>query len=61
MRLVKEELCSICNESRSGGINILDSYVCRRCEEEMIKDDLNQLKMEFYKSRVKSLWKNNFS
>ena len=54
---MKEDLCTICNEMRSGGVNILDSYICRRCEEDMIKDDLNELKMEFYKSKVKGSYK----
>lgn len=58
---MKDDVCSICNEVRSGGVNILDGYICKRCEEEMIKEDLNELRLEYYRSRMKNLWRNNLS
>ncbi|OPJ55038.1 inhibitor of sigma-G Gin [Alkalithermobacter paradoxus] len=53
--------CSICSEERLGGIDVLGSYICRRCEDEMIKEDLNELKLEYYKNRMRSLWRNKLS
>ncbi|KXZ40640.1 Inhibitor of sigma-G Gin [Alkalithermobacter thermoalcaliphilus JW-YL-7 = DSM 7308] len=54
-------ICYMCNEEKSGGIEVLGNYICRRCEEEMIRQDLDELKMEYYKNNIKSLWKNRFS
>ncbi len=56
-----EEMCSICNEVSQGGINLLGSYICKKCEEEMMKEDLSEMRMEYYKSKVKNIWRNNLS
>lgn len=58
---MKDNVCSMCNEISCGGINILDNYICKRCEEEIIKEDLNELRIEYYRNRIKSLWKNKLS
>lgn len=51
-------LCSMCNEARDGGLNILGSYICKRCEEEMIKDDLSEVRLGYYRDRMKMMWRN---
>ncbi len=53
--------CYICNKESDKGIDILGSYICRNCEQEMIDEEGSELKMEYYKSKVKSLWRNNLS
>ena len=53
--------CYICNKECDKGIDILGSYICRNCEQEMIDEEGSELKREYYKSKVKSLWRNNLS
>ncbi|SHK09970.1 sigma factor G inhibitor Gin [Tepidibacter formicigenes] len=57
----KEQICYICNEECEDGIEILGSYICKACEQEMINEDASELKMEYYRSKIKSLWRNNLS
>jgi Inhibitor of sigma-G Gin len=47
----------MCNETRDGGLNILGSYICKRCEEEMIKDDLSEARIGYYRDRMKMMWR----
>lgn len=55
--LNESNLCTMCNEKRDGGLNILGTYICRKCEEDMISDDLTQMRVQYYKDRIKSMWK----
>ncbi|SHH50871.1 sigma factor G inhibitor Gin [Tepidibacter thalassicus] len=57
----EKQICYICNRECENWIEILGSYVCRDCEQEMINEDASELKMEYYRSRLKSLWRNNIS
>lgn len=54
----ESKLCSMCNETRDGGINILGSYICKRCEEDMIREDITEMRLQHYKDRIKMMWRN---
>ncbi|SET23817.1 Inhibitor of sigma-G Gin [Natronincola peptidivorans] len=55
---MSEELkCCICNNETSIGIVLLNQYICRSCEKELIYTPMNQLKYEAYKRKIRDIWK----
>jgi hypothetical protein len=49
--------CYMCDRIDNRGIVIYNQYVCRNCELQLIKINLDELKYEFFKRKLKKMWK----
>lgn len=49
--------CYICNKENNEGIVILNRYICRSCELEMMDISYNELKFEGIRRKIKNIWK----
>lgn len=49
--------CYICNkENGDGGIVLLNQYICRNCEKELITTPITELKYYMFKNKIKDIW-----
>lgn len=52
-----EELkCHICNNMGSRGIILLDKYICRKCEMDLIKTPVFESEYERFRRKIKGIW-----
>lgn len=52
--------CNICGNNDNEGIVLLDTYICKLCEEEIVNlDVLDILNYEYYKNIIKEIWRTN--
>ncbi|MCC5911103.1 MAG: sigma factor G inhibitor Gin [Clostridiaceae bacterium] len=49
--------CYICNHEASTGIILLNHYICRACEEDLLETPNDQLKYQMFKRKLKEIWK----
>lgn len=47
--------CYICEESHEKGIVLIDKFICRTCELNIVETPQNELVYEFYKKKVKEI------
>ena len=47
--------CYICEESHEKGIVLIDKFICRTCELNIVETPQNELAYEFYKKKVKEI------
>ncbi|QUH19443.1 sigma factor G inhibitor Gin [Alkaliphilus sp. B6464] len=52
--------CHLCNKEDNEGIIILNKYICRECELEIISPSVDELKYEVIKRSMKDIWKGVF-
>ena len=55
----KVRACSFCGSMRIQGIYILNQWMCRECEEELLKSDLDHPSYQENVSKIKNVWKNH--
>ncbi|SDJ81404.1 sigma factor G inhibitor Gin [Natronincola ferrireducens] len=48
--------CCICNDETGRGIILLNQYICRSCEKEIINTPSDELKYEIFKRKIKDIW-----
>lgn len=49
--------CNICNEENHKGILLLDQYICRSCEKQILATPPNELKYQLFKKKMRKIWK----
>lgn len=45
--------CTICDNFSDLGIHIVSSFICKQCEQEMVKTDVRDERYPFFVSRMK--------
>lgn len=48
--------CSTCQKEYENGIVLLNKYICRECEIDIITVDQEELKYEKFKRDIKHMW-----
>ncbi len=49
--------CCICDNMGNKGIILLDKYICRECELDLVGALIDELKYEKFKNVIKDIWK----
>ena len=44
----KEEVCVICEEQKDKGIHLYTSFICTKCEQDIIMTDTNDPKYKYF-------------
>ncbi len=53
--------CDICGKENKTTISILNAYICKNCEEQISKLNVNDvIDYEYYKSAIDTIWNNYF-
>lgn len=55
-----EERCMICHQNTLNYIRILDHYICKECEKEIINLDREGIKYQKYMMMFSNLWREYF-
>ncbi|AKL93586.1 hypothetical protein CACET_c00680 [Clostridium aceticum] len=55
--MTEELQCYICDDETSTGILLLNQYICRNCEEELVNTPVEQLKYEIFRRKIKDIWR----
>lgn len=50
-------VCIVCTEAKIEGMMIWSSFICRECEEEMVKTEVHEEKYPFFIKQMRKLWK----
>jgi hypothetical protein len=50
------EQCIVCDAWYHEGIHILDHFICRLCEGEMIRTDVTQVRYLHFVERMRRIW-----
>lgn len=50
------ESCMICGRRQSEGLYIIEEFICRDCESEMVHTDVMDAKYPFFIHRMKQIW-----
>jgi len=48
--------CIICKEDKSDGITIVNAFVCRSCESEMVHTNVEDGRYPFFVQQLKQIW-----
>lgn len=48
--------CIVCGNEETQGIFIFDSFVCQRCEQEIVTTDASEDKYRFFIRQMRSIW-----
>jgi hypothetical protein len=48
--------CIVCDEEQKDGIAICEQFICRRCEQEMVKTDVQDEKYPFFIHQMRRIW-----
>ncbi|MDA8354180.1 MAG: sigma factor G inhibitor Gin [Firmicutes bacterium] len=48
--------CLVCKEGCQQGIAVLDEFICKDCEQEIVKTDVKDQKYPYFVTRLKNLW-----
>jgi len=52
--------CNICGSEEKEGITLLNTYICKWCEDEIVNLDVDDMpKYDFYKEFIKNIWKDH--
>ncbi|HZJ76074.1 MAG TPA: sigma factor G inhibitor Gin [Oscillospiraceae bacterium] len=49
--------CCICNNMGDEGIILLNKYICRECELDLVGTLIDEFKYEKFKNVIKDIWK----
>ncbi|WP_129598934.1 sigma factor G inhibitor Gin [Anaerophilus nitritogenes] len=50
--------CYTCNEDTIDYINFLDEYICKECEQKIIRLKEHDIEYEYYNILLKKMWHN---
>ncbi len=50
--------CHICNNMDNKGIILLDKYICRECETDLVGASVFEFKYEKIRREIKNIWEN---
>jgi len=56
MEETENQLCIICDQSKSQGITICSRFICDECEAEMVRTDVKDAKYSFFIHRMNQIW-----
>lgn len=56
MDVVSGESCMICGRQQTEGLHIIEEFICRDCESEMVHTDVMDAKYPFFIHRMKQIW-----
>lgn len=49
--------CCICNGTGNRGIILLDKYICRECELNLVRTVIDEPEYEKFRNAIKDIWK----
>ncbi|HHV61281.1 MAG TPA: hypothetical protein GXX51_01360 [Firmicutes bacterium] len=55
--ILKRKKCIICDRMMVRGISVLGQFVCRRCEDGIVKTSPFDSDYDFYRDRFKAFWR----
>jgi hypothetical protein len=49
------ETCMICEETKQTGIHICNQFICKSCEQELVKTDTEDDQYEYYLKKLRKI------
>ena len=51
----REEICIICEEQKEKGIHLYTSFICTKCEQDIIMTDTNDPKYKYFLNKLRKI------